>query len=144
MIDDQINSSVGCCFLYTQFIAGSCGLVYIQDYCAISCEYGWIARQRCAVLTRPLEIDAGQRMEQNRSTAVPRSISCWKSRVTLAQRNKRKCCCSHLINVALICCKQAALIVSLTHTPFSTHSLTQSRRHAHTLLLLFNKAKDLI
>ena len=40
----------------------------------ISREYGWLARQRYAAVTRPVGMDAGQRTQPFRGAAVPRRI----------------------------------------------------------------------
>ena len=37
----------------------------------ISREYGWLARQRYAAVTRPVEIDAGQSSQPFRGAYVP-------------------------------------------------------------------------
>ena len=42
----------------------------------ISREYGWLARQRYAAVTRPVGMDAGQRTQPFRGAAVP-----WRIRV---------------------------------------------------------------
>ena len=40
----------------------------------ISREYGWLARQRYAAVTRPVGMDAGQRTQPFRGAAVPRRV----------------------------------------------------------------------
>ena len=49
----------------------------------ISREYGWLARQRYAAITRPVEIDAGQSLQPFRGAAVPQRLRPrWKSGVS--------------------------------------------------------------